>query len=204
MSLLNRYKGINDGLIHTICDLFALGDIEGLDAMGVPYKTAEQIASQNYQVLARLANSKKPLLNLKVDVKAMENLLNYINKETEQDRLINGLIIHGAPLEMIEANWPIARDVYYRRKKSLDLVHNTGRGRLPKRLKKKEKRKLKTYMDAFRARPRDEDGAWKLLHASMETNISVTIPWIHMKEFGNTSIGSEEWEKIMMTAPIEL
>jgi len=195
---LSTYQQINDAVVQLVCQLFTNRSYDQLTEIGIPYEIAEKLVRQNQLVMNRLTNYKSPLMQLHVDSETISNLVDHLEQESEKDHLINNMIINGAPSEMVTSTWGIDEPEYFRRKKSLDLRFDTGPGRLPKSLRKKEdEKRITRFMNVFQTSTLTDPG-WRLIEASTQTNVPLHLVWVYMREhLGNTDIGNDTWNDLM-------
>ncbi|HID51174.1 MAG TPA: DUF2857 family protein [Anaerolineae bacterium] len=200
--LNSKFEEINNAVLNLVCRLYADHDFEKLESIGIPFDLAQRLVEQDRLVINRLTNYKSSLIRLEVDQNALGNLVAHLERETDKDYLINNMIINGAPSEMIVGNWGIDKADYFSRKKHLAVKYVTGPGRLPKRLRKKDRARISRYMAAYQRSARkhpDKEPGWRLLEASIETHVPLHLAWVYMKEnLGNTNIGDDTWTDLML------
>jgi len=193
----SRYQQLNNAVVQLICQLYADQEFEQLTKIGISFDAAEKLIDQDQLVIHQLANYKAPLTLLQINQEVISNLLDHFKRESNMDHLINNLIIHGAPSEMIVSNWNVDSREYFRRKKSLELQHDFGPGRLPKHLKEKDVIIVNRYMSIYR-KSALKDAGERLLNSSIQTSTPLYLVWVYMKEYlGNTNIGEDAWKRLM-------
>ncbi len=122
---------LNSAILRYICQCHASGDYRALQQLGIEADTLDLIKSMTVHEAIYTSGMRASFVkNLRIDNTILANRLQHARREAMQQQQINELVIHGAPIKLIQELTGMSAKEFAARRR-LGGVGHRGRTEIP-------------------------------------------------------------------------
>jgi hypothetical protein len=99
----NKEAELNNAILLYICECQVSGDFMALKALGIPNDIQEKLRTMTIQEVLHTSQMRSSFIkHIKIDSIILKNLLNRASEEKQTQFIVDKLIAHGAPLQLVK------------------------------------------------------------------------------------------------------